>query len=145
MAKFDVFVGREEELALIDEWVARWETVHAVAVQGDGGVGKTWLLLEVLRRYRDRDDVAVVYFDSAEHPFSLQYQAMFLVQHLNPVSFPGFLEEMEKLEAGLEQQRHLKESMELEVLDLKDRLNRLQGKFQKPKQKKKGKKPSKKN
>ena len=97
MAKFDVFVGREEELALIDEWVARWETVHAVAVQGDGGVGKTWLLLEVLRRYRDRDDVAVVYFDSAEHPFSLQYQAMFLVQHLNPESFPHFLEEMENL------------------------------------------------
>lgn len=97
MAKFDVFVGREKELALIDEWADRWGTLHVVAVQGDGGVGKTWLLLEVLRRYHDRDDVVALYFDSAEHPFSLQYQMMFLVQHLNPESFPRFLEEIENL------------------------------------------------
>jgi tetratricopeptide (TPR) repeat protein len=97
MAKFDVFVGREKELALIDEWADRWGTLHVVAVQGDGGVGKTWLLLEVLRRYRDRDDVVALYFDSAEHPFSLQYQMMFLVQHLNPESFPRFLEKIENL------------------------------------------------
>ena len=56
MAKFDVFVGRGEELALVDEWAERWNTTHLIAVQGDGGVGKTWLLLEILRRYGHRDD-----------------------------------------------------------------------------------------
>jgi tetratricopeptide (TPR) repeat protein len=97
MAKFDVFVGRKKELALIDEWAKKWETMHLIAIQGDGGVGKTWLLLDVLRRYRDRDDFVVAYFDSAEQPFSLQYQAMFLVQHLGSENFPRFLAGMEEL------------------------------------------------
>ena len=97
MAKFDVFVGRKEELSLIDEWASKWGTMHLVAVQGDGGVGKTWLLLDVLRRYHDHDDFVVVYFDSAEQPFSLQYQMMFLIQHLDPENFPQFLAGMEEL------------------------------------------------
>jgi tetratricopeptide (TPR) repeat protein len=100
MAKFDVFVGRQEELALIDEWADKWRTMHIIAVQGDGGVGKTWLLLDVLRRYSDRDDFVVVYFDSAEQPFSLQYQMMFLIQHLEPENFPQFLAGMEELTHG---------------------------------------------
>ena len=70
MAKFDVFVGREEELALIDEWANERNTTHLIAIQGDGGVGKTWLLLEVSRRYGQRDDFVVVYLDAAEHPIA---------------------------------------------------------------------------
>ncbi|MCP4542530.1 MAG: tetratricopeptide repeat protein [Chloroflexi bacterium] len=97
MAKFDVFVGRKEELALLDEWANKWGTMHLIAIQGDGGVGKTWLLLDVLRRYNDRDDFVVAYFDSAEQPFSLQYQVMFLVQHLGHINFPQFLAGMEEL------------------------------------------------
>ncbi len=97
MAKFDVFVGRKEELALIDEWANKWSTMHLIAIQGDGGVGKTWLLLDVFRRYDERDDFVVVYFDSAEQPFSLQYQIMFLVQHLGSENFPRFLAGMEEL------------------------------------------------
>ena len=49
----------------------------------------------------------------------------------------GFLEEMEELEAGLEAQKELKEEMKLEVLQLGEELDRLKGKFRKPKQKKK--------
>jgi len=97
MAKFDVFVGRREELALVDEWAERWNTTHLIAVQGDGGVGKTWLLLEILRRYGQRDDVAVVYFDAAEHPFSVQYEALFLARHLGLESFPRLLAGLEEL------------------------------------------------
>jgi tetratricopeptide (TPR) repeat protein len=119
MAKFDVFVGREKELALIDEWADRWGTLHVVAIQGDGGVGKTWLLLEVLRRYRDRDDFVVLYFDSAEHPFSLQYQMMFLVQNLNPESFPRFLEKIENLTHDYYNLPVLEaQARELEVLEI---------------------------
>lgn len=97
MAKFDVFVGREEELALIDEWANKWNTMHLIAMQGDGGVGKTWLLLDVLRRYGQRDDFAVVYFDTAEHPYSPQYEMMFLAQQLGPENFPRLLAGMDDL------------------------------------------------
>ncbi len=49
----------------------------------------------------------------------------------------AFLEEIEKLEEGLESQKDLKESIEYEVLELREELDRLQGKLQKPKKKKK--------
>jgi tetratricopeptide (TPR) repeat protein len=97
MAKFDIFVGRKEELALIDEWVEKWGTMHLIAVHGDGGVGKTWLLLEILQRYSQRDGFVVVYFDSAEHPFSIQYETMFLAQHLGLENFPRLLTGLEEL------------------------------------------------
>ena len=97
MAKFDVFVGRKDELALIDEWAEKWGTMHLVAVHGDGGVGKTWLLLEILRRYGHRDDFAVVYFDAAEHPFSIQYEATSLAQNLGLKNFPQFSAGLEEL------------------------------------------------
>ena len=97
MAKFDFFVGRQEELALVDEWAEKRGTTHLIAVHGDGGVGKTWLLLEILRRYSGRDDFAVVYFDAAEHPFSIQYEVMFLVQHVGQEHFPRLLAGMQEL------------------------------------------------
>jgi len=97
MAKFDVFVGRKDELVLIDEWAEKWGTMHLIPVHGDGGVGKTWLLLEILRRYDQRDDFVVVYFDAAEHPFGIQYEAMFLAQRLGLENFPRLSAEMEEL------------------------------------------------
>jgi len=97
MAKFDFFVGRQEELALIDAWAEKRGAAHLIAVHGDGGVGKTWLLLEILRHYGRRDDFAVVYFDVAEHPFSIQYEVMFLVQCLGQERFPRLLAGMQEL------------------------------------------------
>jgi KaiC/GvpD/RAD55 family RecA-like ATPase len=91
MAKFDVFVGREEELSLIDEWANKWHTLHLIAVQGDGGVGKTWLLLNVLQNYRERDDFTVIYFDAAEQSYSVQYQMGRLARALGPENFPRLL------------------------------------------------------
>ncbi len=97
MAKFDVFVGREDELSLIDEWAEKWGTMHHIAIQGDGGVGKTWLLLDILRRYEKRDDFVVVYLDAAEQPYSTQYVATYIAQHLGPENFPRLLEGLERL------------------------------------------------
>ena len=97
MAKFDFFVGRQDELALVDEWAQKWGSLHVLAIHGDGGVGKTWLLLEIMRRYSPRDDFVVVYFDAAEHPFSIQYEVMFLAQHLGLENFPRLLARMEEL------------------------------------------------
>lgn len=46
----------------------------------------------------------------------------------------GLLDEIESLEAGLSDQRKRKEEMELEVLELREELDRLKGKLHKPKQ-----------
>ncbi len=97
MAKFDVFVGREEELSLINEWANKWHTLHLIAIQGDGGVGKTWLLLNVLQNYRERDDFTVIYFDAAEQSYSVQYQMGRLAQALGPENFPRLLKGMKEL------------------------------------------------
>ena len=66
MAKFDVFVGREKELAQIENWINNWNTTHLITIQGEGGVGKTWLLREIIRRYQDNEKYIVIYFDAAE-------------------------------------------------------------------------------
>jgi tetratricopeptide (TPR) repeat protein len=97
MAKFDVFVGRKQELALIDEWAQKWGTTHLIAVHGDGGVGKTWLLLETLRRYGQRDNLAVIYLDAAEQPFSPQYVITLLAQNLGAENFPRLLAGLDEL------------------------------------------------
>jgi tetratricopeptide (TPR) repeat protein len=68
MAKFDIFVGRKQELGLIDEWAGKRNTTHMIAVQGSGGVGKTWLLRAIQRRYQENKDYIVIYWDYAEHP-----------------------------------------------------------------------------
>jgi hypothetical protein len=47
----------------------------------------------------------------------------------------GLLEEIAGLEAGLNDQKELKEEMELEVLELREELGRLQEKLQRPKKK----------
>ena len=98
MAKFDVFVGRKQELALLDEWARQQGTMHVIAIQGDGGVGKTWLELEIWRRYGNRDDFAVIYYDMAEYPHRLLYRAMHLMQHLGLENFPRFARGLEELE-----------------------------------------------
>jgi len=128
MAKFDIFVGREEELALIDKWAHEWNTMHVIAVQGDGGVGKTWLLLDVLHRYGPRDEFAVVYFDTAEHPYSPQYEIMFLAQHLGSENFPQLLESIEELSHEyydlpiLEAQAREKEILQIGVREINQAL-----------------------
>ena len=49
----------------------------------------------------------------------------------------GLLDEMERLEDGLENQRHLREETETEVLQLREEIGRLKNKQQKPRLKKK--------
>jgi tetratricopeptide (TPR) repeat protein len=97
MAKFDVFVGRKNELARVDEWAQNWGTTHLMGLHGDGGVGKTWLLLETMRRYSQRDDFLVLYLDAAEQPFNPQYVITLLVQHFGSENFPRLLAGLDEL------------------------------------------------
>jgi len=97
MAEFGKFVGRQEELSLIDEWAGKWGTSHLIVVDGDGGVGKTWLLLEALRRYGPDERYAVVYLDAAEHPYSPWYDLRFLTEQLGEEHFPKLLAGLDEL------------------------------------------------
>ena len=97
MAKFDKFVGRQKELNLIEEWAGKWGTSHLIVIDGDGGVGKTWLLLEALRRYEPDERYAVVYLDAAEHPYSSWYDLRYLTQQLGEEHFPQLLAGMDEL------------------------------------------------
>ncbi|HNT75766.1 MAG TPA: tetratricopeptide repeat protein [Anaerolineae bacterium] len=51
MAQPVPFIGREEELACIDQAIGEWGTRQIICIQGEGGVGKTRLLQEVRERY----------------------------------------------------------------------------------------------
>ena len=97
MAKFDIFVGREEELKIIDTWVQRRGTIHIIAVQGGGGVGKTWLLKEIQRRYGDQDEFVVVYWDYAENPATGLSQVAALYRELG-IQQARFLSELALLQ-----------------------------------------------
>lgn len=46
------FFGRENELAFIDELVREWGTRYILCIEAPGGLGKTRLLQELHRRYR---------------------------------------------------------------------------------------------
>lgn len=70
MSNQDIFIGRETELHMIEEMVfdptgAR----HFFPIIGEGGVGKTWLLRELYRRYAPNPDVVVVRIDYGETRF----------------------------------------------------------------------------
>lgn len=53
------FIGREEELKLIDELVNEWGTLRLLYIDGPGGIGKTRLLQEVQRRYRGHEHLLI--------------------------------------------------------------------------------------
>jgi len=44
------FIGRQEELSLIDQLGCEWNSLHIVFVDGEGGIGKTRLLEEIYNR-----------------------------------------------------------------------------------------------
>ncbi|NJP04251.1 MAG: hypothetical protein HC837_00785 [Chloroflexaceae bacterium] len=46
------FIGRDAELALIDQLVQEGDTRRAIFIDAPGGLGKTRLLQEVNQRYR---------------------------------------------------------------------------------------------
>ncbi len=118
MDKFDVFVGRKEELALIDQWANAWGTTHLIAIQGDGGIGKTWMLREVQRRYQAQDDFFVVYWDYAEHHRAGLSQIAALYRHLG-IDTSRFLDALAELNrCAYEWVPDQVERKELELLEI---------------------------
>ena len=100
MAKFDVFIGRHKELELIRFWADRAGTVHYVLVDGQGGVGKSFLLQKVMQEYQNRSGFAVDYYDYAEHPPGGIRAALHLAESLGWDNFPGFRNQVAELATG---------------------------------------------
>ena len=57
--RLTAFIGREEELALIDQMVNEWNTLRIFCIYGPGGIGKTRLLQEVKKRYQRQKSVTI--------------------------------------------------------------------------------------
>ncbi len=100
MAKFDIFVGREEELDLIDKWARRWGQSHLIVIGGEGGIGKTFLLHKIMETYAARDDFAVVYYDLSEQPPGTLREALHIAEALGWENFPEFQVEITDLASG---------------------------------------------
>ncbi len=100
MAQFDVFVARREELALVEEWAERWDTMHMIAVEGGGGIGKTFLLQKIAQTYRARPEYVVVYYDFAEQPPGNLREASHIAETLGWENFPRFHAKVTDLASG---------------------------------------------
>lgn len=63
----DMFVGREKELHMIGDMIADPTGArHVVRLVGEAGLGKTWLLREMYRRYHNDPGILVVRIDYGE-------------------------------------------------------------------------------
>lgn len=81
----DIFIGREKELKMIDEMIFDpTGTNHILRIIGKGGVGKTWLLRELYRRYQQEPSVILIRIDYAEvRTQSLPSLARYLLQQFS--------------------------------------------------------------
>ena len=100
MAKFDIFVGRHQELALIEKWSKQWNTTHWILIGGEGGIGKTFLLNKVLNHYADKDNYTVVHYDLSEQPPGTLREALHIVESIGWQHFPHFEKEINHLNSG---------------------------------------------
>ena len=88
------FVGRNDELARIREWL-KAPSEKMVLVTGPGGIGKTSLLTKIEKEYSARSDFIVEYFDLAEQPMTVLNQALHLADSLGRENFPLFMQELD--------------------------------------------------
>ncbi len=57
------FIGREDELALIDKLIKKWDTLCIFCIDALGGIGKTRLLQEIRKRYLSADHDHLIVMD----------------------------------------------------------------------------------
>ncbi len=109
----EIFIGREEELQRVESLVhdptgAR----HTLFLIGPGGVGKTWLLKEIYRRYQEDPDVVPVRIDYGEvRTRTLASLSLYLFFDQLRGTFPAEeLLEFRKRLADVEQRSHWQKS-----------------------------------
>ena len=85
----DIFVGRQKELSIIDRMIQDpKKKKYALRIVGNGGVGKTWLLRSVARKYENQRGYVVIkidYGESRTHSLpSLANYVFSSIEHLLP-------------------------------------------------------------
>lgn len=98
MSDQDIFIGRVKELQMIKQLVsAPGDARHVVRIVGEGGVGKTWLLREVYRRYADDPTMIIIRIEYGETRFqSVQVVYLHVMEQFEP-----YLTEDQKVEYRL--------------------------------------------
>jgi tetratricopeptide (TPR) repeat protein len=81
------FIGRELELARVEEMLLGKQRVAKLAITGLGGIGKTQLVIEVLYRVFDKQKHYSVIWISAVSAQSLHQSYLEIAQHMR---IPGF-------------------------------------------------------
>lgn len=126
----EVFVGRQTELAEINRVLEGTATEWIAHTVGDGGAGKTQLLLHILEHARQRPDVLapahlIDFYDTANHTDLGVLEA--IAKAVGPQHFESFSRAMEKLRHQLqsnpdptERQSHFKIAESDFVSDLKN-------------------------
>lgn len=57
------FIGRQEELKQIDDFITEWGTRRVLCIHGPGGIGKTRLLAEIQNLYNNSQEVPLLVAD----------------------------------------------------------------------------------
>lgn len=70
MSDQDIFIGRQKELQMIEEIITDPADIrHVLPIVGEGGVGKTWLLREIYRRYTENSSMVIIRIEYGETRF----------------------------------------------------------------------------
>jgi tetratricopeptide (TPR) repeat protein len=68
MTKQMTFIGRQQELAQIDNLINEWDSRRVAFINGGGGIGKTRLLQEIYARYRINSKLCVAEIIDLDDP-----------------------------------------------------------------------------
>ncbi len=95
------FIGREEEIELIEKQLLLWDTRRVIFISGEGGIGKTRLLNEMGERFIGVEDIplkilSIVDFDDDRYKIPQNIGAS-VAQQLDPDTFNPYLEALRQL------------------------------------------------
>jgi tetratricopeptide (TPR) repeat protein len=90
-----IFTGRDKELKMIETMISDPSGArHILRIVGEAGIGKTWLLKEIYRRYRNDPGILIVGIDYSEtRPQSLPGLSLHVIEQ-----FGEYMSEAQKAE-----------------------------------------------
>lgn len=119
--QFPGFIGRDRELAVINQQIARAGTTVVVNIAGSGGIGKTAILRRVWEVYQASPDIYVT--DIVDFSHTVHRSEAWILEQIiavSPGKFPAHRRKMRKVEAAKEPLTRLQYETELVDAFVKD-------------------------